>query len=571
MTLLCFASQKGSPGTTAVALAVAAALEVSPGRRKLLMEADTTGGTLAIRYRLPVEPGLVTLAAGVRAGIEPEGLWRHAQELPGGLPVVVCPDGPEQVHAALAASGAQLGRFLNDLRGVDVICDVGRLAPDSPALDFAAQASAVLMVARPTAEQLQPAARRMAMLRPRVGNLGWVLIGQKPHGPAEVETTFDFPVVGVIADDRRSVTSIEAGAMTKRIRRHPFVRSSATLAATLADWLAPLTRAAPDGGVGDPALADERHRSAAPGGPAPATTGRPADPASTELRNSKPAVQPRTVESALVAEAAAEADRMPPPPPDQASGQPPPPQPDEAFGQPPPPQPDEAFGQPPPPQPDEALHPIEQRWDEPLAGSGPLGDRWVEPRSVDERADRWAAPAAGEWDHGDSEHGESGHGESDHGDSHHGNVDHGESDHGDSHHGNVDHGESDHGESAGERLRPPPAFRADRSQVADGATMDRHGPDDDRSRVGDHDPITDRGQEDAEDRDGSAAIGTADLHDIFGPPGPDRHRPPARPAPPAPPSSTRVPSGVPAADPDPRAMPPSPFPHEERDVDWMTR
>ena len=240
MTLICFASQKGSPGTTAVALAVAAALRPGPGRRKLLLEADVAGGTLAIRYRLPVEPGLLTLAAAVRGGLEPPGLWRHAQELPGGLPVVVCPDGPEQVGAAMSASGAPLGRFLNGLVDVDVICDVGRLGADPSSLAFVAEAGALLMVARPTAEQLQPAARRLALLKPRMANLGWVLIGQKPYGAAEVERTYRFPVVGVIADDRRSVVALEQGAMTKRLQRHPFLRSSATLAKTLSTWLEPV-------------------------------------------------------------------------------------------------------------------------------------------------------------------------------------------------------------------------------------------------------------------------------------------------------------------------------------------
>ena len=246
MTLICFASQKGSPGATATALAVTASLKLAPGRRKLLLEADLTGGTLAIRYRLPVEPGLLTLAAAVRGGLDTsDGLWRHTQELPGGLPVILCPDGPEQVHAALAAGGAQLGRFLNRLRDVDVMCDVGRLAPDSPALPFVAEASAVLMVARPTAEQLQPAARRMLMLRPLVSNLGWVLVGEKPYGPLDVESTYDFPVVGLMADDARSVLSLEQGTVSKRLRRQPFIRSATTLADTLSDWLAPLTTASP--------------------------------------------------------------------------------------------------------------------------------------------------------------------------------------------------------------------------------------------------------------------------------------------------------------------------------------
>lgn len=240
MSLICFASQRGSPGATTAALAVAAALQPGPGRRKLLVEADAAGGTLALRYRLPAEPGLVTLAAAVRGdAATSDDLWPHAVELPGGLPAVLSPDGPDQVHGALAAAGPQIGRFLAQLPDVDVICDVGRLGPGSPAVDLVAEATALLMVARPEAAQLQPAAHRLLSLRPRVRHLGWLLIGDKPHDPGHVEETFGFPVVGVIADDPRSVAVIEAGGMTRRIRRLPFVRSSVSVADTLGRWLRP--------------------------------------------------------------------------------------------------------------------------------------------------------------------------------------------------------------------------------------------------------------------------------------------------------------------------------------------
>ncbi|MEM9565361.1 MAG: hypothetical protein AAGA93_22250 [Actinomycetota bacterium] len=248
MTLISLASQKGSPGTSMAALTLAAALRPGEGRRKLLLEADPSGGVLAIRYRLSTDPGLVTLAAAARAGLDADELWRHTRDLPGGLAAVVCPDGSDQVHSALAAAGAAIGRHLAERRDVDVIADLGRLVPGSPVLELAAESTALLMVARPTADQLQPAARRLAALRPEIRNLGWLLIGEKPHGPAEVEDTFGFPVVGVLADDRRSVEAIAGGAITRRVRRHPYVRSAVTVADTLRSWLSPLADATPDAG-----------------------------------------------------------------------------------------------------------------------------------------------------------------------------------------------------------------------------------------------------------------------------------------------------------------------------------
>ena len=234
MTLICFASQKGSPGATLTSLAVAASFPAKNGRRKILLEADSTGGTLALRYQLPTEPGLLTLAAAIRSSQDPELLWQHSQQLPGGLSIVACPDGADQVHAALAASGTSLGRWLEGLPDVDVICDVGRLAPHSPAIDFVAEASAVLMVARPSVEQLQPAARRMTALTPDVENIGWVLIGDSPYGPADVESAYGMPVVGIIADDVRAANKLESGVVSTKLTRSPLVRSAGSLAEVLA-------------------------------------------------------------------------------------------------------------------------------------------------------------------------------------------------------------------------------------------------------------------------------------------------------------------------------------------------
>ena len=111
MTLVCLASQKGAPGVTLTALALGVSWHGATRRRAVLLEADPAGGVLAIRYRLGLEPGLVTLAAAARAGSPGEAgsVWDHAQRLPGGMPAVLAPDGADQVHAALRAGGDALG------------------------------------------------------------------------------------------------------------------------------------------------------------------------------------------------------------------------------------------------------------------------------------------------------------------------------------------------------------------------------------------------------------------------------------------------------------------------------
>lgn len=241
MALICFASQKGSPGVTLSALAVAAAWPNLAGRRKLLVEADPDGGVLAVRYRLGREPGLLSLVGAGRGGMSRDGLWNHTQRLPGGLPVVVAPDRPEQTTAALTASGSALGEWLQSLDDVDVIADVGRLGVSSPAIPFATSADLLLMVARPTAAQIQPGAERLATLARSTKHVGWCLIGTKPYSAAEVEEVHGIRVVGTLADDPKGATALEAGTSQHRRVRSPLVRSAVSLAGAMADWLHPGT------------------------------------------------------------------------------------------------------------------------------------------------------------------------------------------------------------------------------------------------------------------------------------------------------------------------------------------
>src|SRR6266702_8439110 len=108
--LVAVASLKGSPGVTTFALALAARWPTGPGdggssagARCVVVEADPSGGDIATRFDLAGSPGLVSLAAAARRGDDPGLVWRHAQALPGGLPVVAAPPGADQARAALAA------------------------------------------------------------------------------------------------------------------------------------------------------------------------------------------------------------------------------------------------------------------------------------------------------------------------------------------------------------------------------------------------------------------------------------------------------------------------------------
>ncbi len=320
MSLVCFASFKGSPGTTLTALATAAAWPTDGNRRKLLLEADADGGALALRYQLPTKPGLISLAAAARRGLSKDQIWDHAQSLPGGLPVVLAPDGPEQANEVLRGSGRELGQWLSALPDVDVIADVGRLSIGSAAFELVSAADAVLGVVRPTAIELQPAAQRMVALSAYGLRVGWVLIGEKPYTANDVSRAYGLPVVHVVEHDDRGAKQMETGTNPNKLRRSSLVRSIAGLADTLSEWLhpagaenwAPPTSAASSGAT----------PPAAAGAPAPETMVSAAPP-TAEVRPAPPVEAPTPSAAPIQA---------PPPDPDAAVTLPPAPASPDALG-----------------------------------------------------------------------------------------------------------------------------------------------------------------------------------------------------------------------------------------------
>jgi hypothetical protein len=149
--LIAVAADKGAPGVTTTALALAA---VWP-RPVLLAECDPAGGDLV--YRLPgdgggrLDPrrGLLSLAVAARRDLQPTQLWTHAQKLRGGLDVLLGVTSAEQ-GAGLEPLWGPVGSALAGLPQADVIADCGRLGPDGAYYDLLAHAAAVVLVTQPS-------------------------------------------------------------------------------------------------------------------------------------------------------------------------------------------------------------------------------------------------------------------------------------------------------------------------------------------------------------------------------------------------------------------------------------
>ncbi|OIV35653.1 hypothetical protein BIV57_20480 [Mangrovactinospora gilvigrisea] len=241
MALIVLAADKGSPGVTTSALALAS---VWP-RPVVTAECDPAGGDLV--YRLPdahgnplnPQRGMLSLAADARKGLTPDRLTQHVQALHGGLGVIVGTAGAEQ-SAGLGSLWPELGPAFARMPGFDVFADCGRVGPDSPTLQLMPYADAVVLIARVEAEQVAHVRDRAAALHARLHRGGAetppiavVLVAEAKHGKQvarqveELMQRSDVParVVGTLALDPAGAAAL-AGRGRGRANRALLIRSA---------------------------------------------------------------------------------------------------------------------------------------------------------------------------------------------------------------------------------------------------------------------------------------------------------------------------------------------------------
>ena len=110
------------------------------------------------------------------------------------------------------------------------------LALDSETLatGLPSQADVLYLLARPVAEDVQPAAALASTARDQGVAVGWVLIGDRPHDPAEVAEVTGTPVAAVLPNDHRAATAMSEGRADGRGRRSRLSRAIAAFAAETA-------------------------------------------------------------------------------------------------------------------------------------------------------------------------------------------------------------------------------------------------------------------------------------------------------------------------------------------------
>jgi hypothetical protein len=246
MSVIAFASAKGSPGVTT---AVAALTATWPRPRRLLVaELDPAGGDLAVWFDLPAEPGLVTLAAAGRRELEPAVVLAHTQMLPSAAPdrhpdehrrLLAGPPAAEQAHAALYALRGRLAPALWRLDQADVLVDCGRMDPGSPALDVFEHADLVVAVTRPEVAAVHHLGTRLRALNPPLVSV--LTVGDRPYTPQEVAKAVGADAIGALPIDGRAASAL-AGTHAdawRVLRRSPLLRTARTLSDGLVSWLSP--------------------------------------------------------------------------------------------------------------------------------------------------------------------------------------------------------------------------------------------------------------------------------------------------------------------------------------------
>ena len=244
MMLVAVCSLKGSPGVTTFCVALAAHWPAQD--RCLVLECDPSGGDLATRFSLAPSPGLVSLAAAARHGSEPDMLWQHTQELPGGLPVVAAPPGADHALAALVTLASKSSASVSALRmaagatNMTVIADCGRVDPTSAALPVVQSADAMVLLTRAHADDLAHVATRVTAVSRWSPRPALLLVGDG-YSTAEVSRELEVPIFGRVPEDGPGAAVLRGHRRSQgRLSRSPLGRAASNVArALLANLTAP--------------------------------------------------------------------------------------------------------------------------------------------------------------------------------------------------------------------------------------------------------------------------------------------------------------------------------------------
>ena len=210
---------KGSAGATTLAVALAA-----HGREQgaVLIEADTAGGDLALRYGIAQHPGLVQFAARARqTGVRRDVLDGLVRTVGGdgtspAVNLLAAPVAPAAVQAAVTELAAAPEALAAASQARPVILDLGRLNPQSPDLGLLAACDKGVLVVRGDAVSLGHA--REVQPADSTGNwCGFVLIDTGPYRAADAADVLELPCLAAVPFSRRPLRARRAAKVLRAL------------------------------------------------------------------------------------------------------------------------------------------------------------------------------------------------------------------------------------------------------------------------------------------------------------------------------------------------------------------
>jgi hypothetical protein len=240
MTVVALASAKGAPGVSTSALLLAALWP-----QALLVEADPWGGDLRCRLSDatggPLRPdlGVVSLlsAHNLTGVVTDRSLTGHAQQLPGGLAVLVGPGSPAQAEA-LRGLWPQLATAVQS-SPEPVVLDAGRIDGHREAhLQLLRAATRVLLVSRADLASLVHTRDLLDRLAAHGVPAEVLVIGTGAERDAAARA-LGTGGVHLLPDDRAAASALTAGQWSRKLDRSPLVVAGRRLVTALTEQLPP--------------------------------------------------------------------------------------------------------------------------------------------------------------------------------------------------------------------------------------------------------------------------------------------------------------------------------------------
>ena len=228
-----------APGTSASTTTVLALAAFAPaGRPAMVLECDPSGGDLAGWAGLHGDPSWSSAVAAPDRSWP--GVYRHLQELPSGLSVMLAPSSASRAATVVTEAARRLAPMVGQLDDVVAFADCGRTITSSPWCD-AADLVVVLVRQGPAAGSTVPTIDRTTELRqplPSSSHIGLVIVGERPYPPAEIAAAVRLPLFGALPIDAPGA-ALAAGAWTvgRGASRTPLARAAGVVSGTIVEHL----------------------------------------------------------------------------------------------------------------------------------------------------------------------------------------------------------------------------------------------------------------------------------------------------------------------------------------------